>query len=147
MILKPEFAHMIDRMGLEDGELALAEIVWEKAERAMQGKPLQESVLMSNKLQQFLKSYSQTHRAISLTTEELQFLSRYMQDFLCMSESTLEDVKAYVQVLWQDCNPDDPTTEVSFEELNSVRSLQRRIKKQHKTLAAIQAKLKKSKKL
>jgi hypothetical protein len=147
MILKHEFLHMVDRMGLEDGELTLAEIVWQKAERAMQGKPLQEPVLTSNKLQEFLKSYAQTHRVVSFTTEELQFLSRYMQDFLCMSESTLSDVKSYVQLLWRDCNPDDPETEVAFKELNNMRGLQRRLKKQHKTLAVIQHKLKQAKKL
>lgn len=147
MILKPEFLHMVDRMGLEDGELALAEIVWEKAERAMQGKPVQEPVLTSSKLQQFLKSYAHTHRQLSLTTEELQFLVRFMQDFLTMSEGSMDDVKNYVQTLWQECNPDDPDTEHAFQELNDVRGLQRKLKKQHKTLATIQHKLKQARKL
>jgi hypothetical protein len=147
MILKPEFLHMVDRMGLDDGELALAEIVWQKAERAMQGKPVQEPVLTSSKLQQFLKSYAHTHRQLSLTTEELQFLVRFMQDFLTMSEGSMDDVKNYVQTLWQECNPDDPDTEHAFQELNDVRGLQRKLKKQHKTLATIQHKLKQARKL
>jgi len=39
------WAHILEGF---DGELALAEIVWEKAERAMQGKPVQEPVLLKN---------------------------------------------------------------------------------------------------
>ena len=147
MILKPEFLHMVDRMGLDDGELALAEIVWQKAERAMQGKPTQEAALVSSKLQQFLKSYAHTHRSVSLTTEELQFLTRFMTDFLSMNEENLQEIKHHVQSLWVECNPDDETTEESFSFLNSMRTMQRNLKRQHKTLASIQHKLKQARKL
>jgi hypothetical protein len=147
MILKPEFAHMVDRMGLEDAELALAEIVWEKAERAMQGKPVQEPVLTNNKLQDFLKSYSHTHRAVSLTTEELQSLTKGLSEVLAADEEALSFIKGRIDACWQKSNPDDATTEAYFNTMNFYRNEQRKLKKKHKVLATIQHKLKQAKKL
>jgi predicted RNase H-like nuclease (RuvC/YqgF family) len=147
MILKPEFAHMIDRLGLEDGELALAEIVWEKAERAMQGKPLQEAVLTSNKLEQFLKSYAQTHRAVSFTTEELQALTQGLSEVLSADEDALEFLKGRIDQLWHKSNPDDKDSETYFNMMNYYRNQQRKLKRQHKVLAGIQHKLKQARKL
>jgi hypothetical protein len=147
MILKPEFAHMVDRLGLEDGELALAEIVWEKAERAMQGKPVQEPVLLSNKLEQFLKSYAQTHRSVSFTTEELQSLTQGLSAVLCSDELALTNLKMCVEQYWQKSNPDDKDTETHFNMLNYYRNQQRKLKRQHKMLAGIQHKLKQARKL
>jgi hypothetical protein len=147
MILKPEFSHMVDRLGLEDGELALAEIVWEKAERAMQGKPLQESVLLSNKLEHFLKSYAQTHRAVSLTTEELQTLTKGISEVLSADEDALEFLKMRIDQLWQKSNPDDEESKPYFDMMNYYRNQQRKMKRQHKVLATIQHKLKQAKKL
>ncbi len=147
MILKPEFLHMVDRMGLEDGELALAELVWEKAERAMQGKPVQEPVLTSNKLQEFLKSYAHTHRSVSLTTEELQSLTKGLSEVLAADEETLSLLKLQIDDLWQKSDPEDKDSETYFNMMNYFRNQQRKLKKQHKTLATIQHKLKQAKKL
>jgi len=147
MILKPEFAHMVDRLGLEDGELALAEIVWEKAERAMQGKPLQEPVLLSNKLEQFLKSYSYAHRSVSLTTEELQTLTQGLSEVLSADELVLANLKVRIDQCWQKSNPDDEESKPYFDMMNFYRTKQRKMKKQHKVLATIQHKLKQAKKL
>lgn len=147
MILKPEFVNMVDRMGLEDGELALAEIVWQRCEKAMQGKPLQESVLLSSKLQNFLASYSHSHRSVSLTTEELQALTQGLSEVLSADEDALSFVKGRIDAYWQKSNPDDPTTEAYFNTMNYYRNQQRKLKKQHKTLATIQHKLKQARKL
>jgi predicted RNase H-like nuclease (RuvC/YqgF family) len=147
MILKPEFASMVERLGLEDGELAIAEIVWERCEKAMQGKPLQESVLMSNKLQQFLTSYAHTHRAVSFTTEELQTLTQGLSAVLSADEDALEFLKGRIDQLWHKSNPDDKDSETYFNMMNCYRNQQRKLKRQHKVLAGIQHKLKQARKL
>lgn len=148
MILKPEFASMVDRLGLEDGELAIAELVWERCERAMQGKPLQESALTSNKLQQHMKSYSHTHRAVSFTTEELQSLTQGLSAVLCSDEIALTNLKMRIEHYWQKSNPDDKDLgETYFNILNYHRNQQRKLKRQHKMLAGIQHKLKQARKL
>lgn len=148
MILKPEFLHMVNQLGLEDAELTIAEIVWQKAERAMQGKPVQEPVLLSNKLEQFLKSYAQTHRAVSLTTEELQALTQGLSAVLCSDEITLRQLKDRINECWNKSNPDDKDLgETYFNMLNYYRNQQRKLKRQHKVLAGIQHKLKQARKL
>jgi hypothetical protein len=147
MILKPEFLHMVDRMGLDDGELALAEIVWQRCEKVMQGKPTQEAALVSSKLQQFLKSYAHTHRQVSLTTEELQTLTQGLSEVLCADEVMLTNLKVRIDQLWNKSNPDDKDSETYFNLMNLYRNDQRKLKKQHKTLATIQHKLKQARKL
>ena len=147
MILKPEFLHMVDRMGLDDGELALAEIIWQRCEKVMQGKPTQEAALVSSKLQQFLKSYAHTHRQVSLTTEELQMLTQGLSEVLCADEVMLTNLKVRIDQLWNKSNPDDKDSETYFNMMNLYRNDQRKLKKQHKTLAAIQHKLKQARKL
>jgi predicted RNase H-like nuclease (RuvC/YqgF family) len=151
MILKSEFLHMVDRMGLEDGDLAIAEIVWQKAERAMQGKPVQEPVLTSSKLQDklqdLLKSYTPTHRAVSLTTEELQSLTKGLSEVLSADEDALEFLKGRIDQLWHKSNPDDKDSETYFNMMNYYRNQQRKLKRQHKVLAGIQHKLKQARKL
>jgi hypothetical protein len=147
MILKPEFASMVDRLGFEDGELAIAEIVWERCEKAMQGKPLQESVLMSSKQQQFLTSYAHTHRAVSFTTEELQALTQGLAEVLSADEDALQFLKSRIDQLWHKSNPDDKDSEPYFVMMNYYRNKQRTLKRQHKVLAGIQHKLKQARKL
>jgi predicted RNase H-like nuclease (RuvC/YqgF family) len=147
MILKPEFTHLTNTLGLVENELALAEIVWQRCEKVMQGKPLQESALTSNKLQQFLKSYAHTHRSVSLTTEELQSLTKGLSEVLSADEETLSLLKLQIDDLWNKSDPDDKDTETYFNMMNYFRNQQRKLKKQHKTLAAIQHKLKQARKL
>ena len=147
MILKPEFSSMVDRLGLEDGEIAIAEIAWERCERAMQGKPVQESALTSSKLQQFLTSHAHTHRAVSFTTEELQALTQGLSEVLSADEDALEFLKMRIDQLWQKSNPDDKDTETYFNMMNYYRNQQRKLKRQHKVLAGIQHKLKQARKL
>ena len=140
MILKPEFAHMVDRMGLEDGELALAEIVWEKAERAMQGQPLQEAVLIKRK-----PKLTPVYNSYDLTQAELQTLTDGLKLVLRADEQVLNNLKMRIDWCWQKSNPDDKDTTVYFDKMNLHRNDQRKLKKQHTVVAKIQHKLKKSK--
>ena len=128
---------MVNHLGLEDGELTLAEIVWEKAERAMQGKPVQEAKL--------LKSIDKFERSVdpyALTQAELQMLTDGLALVLAGDERQLHNVKHCIQQLWNKSNPDDKESETYFTMMNEYRTIQRKMKKSHKALARIQYKLK-----
>ena len=136
MLLKNEFSHMVNHLGLEDAELALAEIVWEKAERAMQGKPVQEAVLLKN-------TYLYPGPSRELTQAELQILTDGLALVLANDELQLKNLKLRIQQCWNASNPDDETTEPYFNVMNEYRTKQRKMKKAHVALARIQHKLKK----
>ena len=137
MLLKNEFYHMINHLGLEDGELALAEIVWEKAERAMQGKPVQEAKLLKN------DAFTRNEKPNDLTQAELQMLTDGLALVLTGDEQELTKVKQRIQILWNKSNPDDKDSVTYFDMMNEYRTQQRKMKKAHKALARIQHKLKK----
>lgn len=137
MLLKNEFYHMVNHLGLEDGELALAEIVWEKAERAMQGKPVQEAKLLKN------DAFTRNEKPNDLTQAELQMLTDGLALVLTGDEQELTKVKQRIQILWNKSNPDDKDSVTYFDMMNEYRTQQRKMKKAHKALARIQHKLKK----
>ena len=124
MLLKQEFFGTCNNLGLEDGELTLAEIVWERCEKATQGNSMYKPVLSQS---------------------ELQYLTDGIAGILRYDEEQLEELKFLIEKLWNKSNPDDPESEVSFTIMNNLRNLQRKLKKTHKTLAVIQHKLKKMK--
>ena len=138
MLLKTEFYHMCNHLGLEDGELSLAEIVWEKAERAMQGKPVQEAVLL--KKEAYVRN--DPHE---LTQAELQSLTDGLAFVLTHEEDMLKNLKKLIDLHWRKSEPDNPESEVYFNDMNEYRNLQRKVKKDHANLARIQHKLKKQK--
>lgn len=137
MLLKNEFYHMINHLGLEDGELALAEIVWEKAERAMQGKPVQEAKLLKSEV------FTRSDNPNALTQAELQMLTDGLAGVLASDERQLNMLKIRIDQCWNKSNPDDKDSEPYFDMMNQYRNDQRKIKKAHKALAHIQHKLKK----
>jgi hypothetical protein len=137
MILKQEFYHMVNNMGLEDGDLAIAEIVWIKAERAMQGKPVQEAKLLKN------DAFTRNEKPNDLTQAELQLLTDGLALVLAGDEQELTKVKQRIQMLWNKSNPDNKESARYFDMMNEYRTQQRKMKKAHKALARIQHKLKK----
>lgn len=137
MLLKSEFSHMVNHLGLEDGELALAEIVWEKAERAMQGKPVQEAKLLKNEV------FTRSDNPNALTQSELQILTDGLALVLANDELQLKTLKLRIQQCWDKSNPDDKDSEPYFNVMNEYRTKQRKMKKAHVALARIQHKLKK----
>lgn len=139
MLLKNEFFHMVNHLGLEDGELALAEIVWEKAERAMQGKPVQEAKLLKSEV------FTRSNDPYALTQAELQMLTDGLALVLTGDENQLKLLKIRIDSLWNKSNPDDKESEPYFDMMNQYRNDQRKIKKAHVALARIQHKLKKQK--
>jgi len=139
MILKSEFAHLVDRLGLEDGELTIAEIVWERCEKAMQGKPVQEAALLKEPY-----VFAATKRATNeFTREEAQFMTDLTRDFLRTAQSNMRVLRSDIQSVWLLCDPDDERTDHYFNELNALRSYQRKINSSLRKLESIQHKLKK----
>jgi hypothetical protein len=130
---------MVNHLGLEDGELALAEIVWEKAERAMQGKPVQEAKLLKS------TAFERNSDPYALTQAELQILTDGLALVLTNDEQQLKHLKNVIEHCWNKSNPDDKSTETYFNAMNEYRNRQRKMKKAHVALARIQHKLKKQK--
>ena len=139
MLLKNEFFHMCNHLGLEDGELSLAEIVWEKAERAMQGKPVQEARLLKS------EEFTRIRDAHALTQSELQILTDGLALVLTADEERLKELKESIDFCWNKSIPEDSNSEVFFKIMNDFRDSQRKIKKDHAKLVRIQYKLKKQK--
>ena len=137
MLLKNEFSHMVNHLGLEDAELALAEIVWEKAERAMQGKPVQEAKLLKS------TAFERNADPLALKQAELQILTDGLALVLANDELQLKNLKLRIQQCWDKSNPDDKDSEPYFNVMNEYRTKQRKMKKAHVALARIQHKLKK----
>lgn len=137
MLLKNEFYHMCNHLGLEDGELTLAELVWDKAERAMQGKPVQEAKLLKS------TAFERNADPLALTQAELQMLTDGLAGVLAGDECQLNLLKIRIDQCWNKSNPDDKESATYFDMMNEYRNDQRKIKKAHKALARIQHKLKK----
>jgi hypothetical protein len=136
MLLKNEFYHMVNHLGLEDGELSLAEIVWEKAERAMQGKPVQEAKLLKS------TAFERSTDPYVLTQAELQSLTVGLAQVLTHEQQVLQNLKHRIDNCWRKSEPDNAETEVHFTRMNELRNYQRKIKKDHVMLSRIQYKLK-----
>jgi hypothetical protein len=143
MLLKQEFFGTCNNLGLEDGELTLAEIVWERCEKAMQGKPMQQAALVNSNRKNFKDS--KTDDATALTQAELQTLTDGLALVLYSDERQLKEIKFLIEKLWNKSNPDDPASKISFDTMNTIRNMQRKVKKDHAKLARIQHKLKKMK--
>ena len=143
MLLKQEFFGTCNNLGLEDGELTLAEIVWDRCEKAMQGKPMQQAALVNSNRKNFKDS--KTDDATALTQAELQTLTDGLALVLYSDERQLKEIKFLIEKLWNKSNPDDPASKISFDTMNTIRNMQRKVKKDHAKLARIQHKLKKMK--
>lgn len=143
MLLKQEFFGTCNNLGLEDFELTLAEIVWERCEKAMQGKPMQQAALVNSNRKNFKDS--KTEDATALTQAELQTLTDGLALVLYSDERQLKEIKFLIEKLWNKSNPDDPDSKNSFDTMNTIRNMQRKVKKDHAKLARIQHKLKKMK--
>jgi hypothetical protein len=138
MIFTSEFLHMANKMGLAGVDLNLAEIAWQKAERAMLGLPVQESVLLKAN-----KSISKIKDPGALTKKELQFLTDLNTSILNLAHSHLAELNTSIQSSWLLCDPEDSTSATTFKGLNHLRSHQRKIKTSMRCLEQIQRKLKK----
>jgi len=147
MQLKQEFIRTCNQLGLEDCEVALAEVIWQRAERAAWGLSKQVPSLLDNKEQQVKVKLSidmlEPEQIVELTQADLQVLTKIIASQIQTYQRASDYDKIVVQALWSKCDPDNPDSEHSFEALNYYKDMLRKNKQKRDKLAAMQYKLKK----
>ena len=155
MQLKQEFIRTCNQLGLEDCEVALAEVIWQRAERAAWGLSKQVPSLLDNKEQQVKAQTAQADKlkliidmiepeqSVELTQADLQVLTKIIASQIQRYQRASDYDKIVVQALWSKCDPDNPDSEHSFEALNYYKDMLRKNKQKRDKLAAMQYKLKK----
>ena len=138
MLMKYEFQKTCTVLGLEDHELTLAELVWTKCERAMQGHTTQTPSLLTKQPVALQRKQPEE----LFTREEMQFLKNLFSQVLTQGEQVKRHISTSANALWQECDKDNPETASSFEQLNNVRMLQRKVRTQMNKVAKIQGKIK-----
>jgi hypothetical protein len=78
-----------------------------------------------------------------LTPYEAKLLQLSTASLLREIQDGIEGVETYIGFLWKNCDPNDAKTEETFKEMNQMKNLVRRGKKQLATLNSAQRKLKK----
>lgn len=133
MLNKHEFDRTCQILGLDDYEIDLATLVWEKCERVMQGNTAQQAVLLGAK--QLPK------RPEQLSQSELQMLYDRLRHKLSQGFEELESRKSNVAYLWDKCDKSDPTTLYVFKMLNqqknSIQMLKNEIAKESELIRKI----------
>lgn len=161
MQLKQEFIRTCNKLGLEDCEVALAEVIWQRAERAAWGLSKQVPSLLDNK-EQVLKDQTikelidnkqvnvtikfdmiEPEPSTELTQADLQVLTKIVASQIQRYQRASDYDKIVVQALWSKCDPDNLDSEHSFEALNYYKDMLRKNKQKRDKLAAMQYKLKK----
>ena len=147
MQLKQEFIRTCNQLGLEDCEVALAEVIWQRAERAAWGLSKQVPSLLDNKEQQVKAKLSidmlEPEQIVELTQADLQVLTKIIATRIKTYQRASDYDKLVVQALWNKCDPDKPDCDHSFEALNFYKDMLRKNKQKRDKLAAMQYKLKK----
>ena len=146
MLLKKDFYLIVNKLGLEDHELDFAALIWEKAEKAMQGKTNQEPALLTKpsvSIPTLNKVVVRNYAPNDFTRKELQQLRSYLSNYLFAYDMRKKQLKQAIQKVWLNCNPDDPTTKYNFEHLNTMKDLLRHCQKAEAKLSSLQSKLKK----
>ena len=155
MQLKQEFIRTCNQLGLEDCEVALAEVIWQRAERAAWGLSKQVPSLLDNKEQQVKTQVEQAakpklsidmiepEQSVELTQADLQVLTKIIAMKIQTYQRASDYDKLVVQALWNKCDPDKPDCDHSFEALNFYKDMLRENKQKRNKLAKLQYKLKK----
>lgn len=159
MQLKHEFIRTCNQLGLEDGELSLAEVIWQKAERAAWGLSQQIPSLLDNKAEQYKQikleidmiepdfSTSDHHKDEelynALTQSDVQMLTKLIAAQINSCQSHIDYNKVTIHALWKLCYPDDPETKEAFDTLNLYKQRTAKYKQKRDKLAKLQYKLKK----
>ena len=149
MQLKQEFIRTCNQLGLEDCEVALAEVIWQRAERAAWGLSKQVPSLLDNKEQQVKAKLSidmiepEPNMNQELTQADVQVLTKMLSRAIRTEQNSINYNNLIVRALWNKCNPEDNETKAFFDALNFYKEINRSDKKKRDKLAALQYKLKK----
>lgn len=149
MQLKQEFIRTCNQLGLEDCEVALAEVIWQRAERAAWGLSKQVPSLLDNKEQQVKAKLSidmiepEPNMNQELTQADVQVLTKMLSRAIRTEQNSINYNNLVVRALWNKCNPEDNETKAFFDAMNFYKEMNRSDKKKRDKLAAMQHKLKK----
>ena len=149
MQLKQEFIRTCNQLGLEDCEVDLAEVIWQRAERAAWGLSKQVPSLLDNKEQQVKAKLSidmiepEPNMNQELTQADVQVLTKMLSRAIRTEQNSINYNNLVVRALWNKCNPEDNETKAFFDALNFYKEINRSDKKKRDKLAALQYKLKK----
>ena len=149
MQLKHEFIRTCNKLGLEDCEVALAEVIWQRAERAAWGLSKQVPSLLDNKEQQVKAKLSidmielEPNMNQELTQADVQVLTKMLSSAIRTEQNSINYNNLIVRALWNKCNPEDNETKAFFDAMNFYKEMNRSDKKKRDKLAALQYKLKK----
>ena len=149
MQLKHEFIRTCNKLGLEDCEVALAEVIWQRAERAAWGLSKQVPSLLDNKEQQVKAKLSidmielEPNMNQELTQADVQVLTKMLSRAIRTEQNSINYNNLIVRALWNKCNPEDNETKAFFDAMNFYKEMNRSDKKKRDKLAALQYKLKK----
>ena len=149
MQLKQEFIRTCNKLGLEDCEVALAEVIWQRAERAAWGLSKQVPSLLDNKEQQVKAKLSidmiepEPNMNQELTQADVQVLTKMLSRAIRTEQNSINYNNLVVRALWNKCNPEDNETKAFFDAMNFYKEMNRSDKKKRDKLAALQYKLKK----
>lgn len=151
MQLKQEFIRTCNQLGLEDCEVALSEVIWQRAERAAWGLSKQVPSLLDNKEQAFKQTTKleidmiepEFDTSIYLTQADIQMLTKLIARQIQSCQQHINYDKVTIQALWKICDPDDAESKEAFDALNFYKQHTTVYKKKRDKLAALQYKLKK----
>ena len=149
MQLKQEFIKTCNQLGLEDCEVALAEVICQRAERAAWGLSKQVPSLLDNKEQQVKAKLSidmiepEPNMNQELTQADVQVLTKMLSRAIRTEQNSINYNNLVVRALWNKCNPEDNETKAFFDAMNFYKEMNRSDKKKRDKLAALQYKLKK----
>ena len=135
MIFKDEFQALIQRYAVSEYEKELMQFAWEKAEAVMQGKAIQDPVLLKDK--------PKVLDLNKLTKSELQFMSNLLSLVLNRSNEILEVFKENLAEQWNYCNKSDPETLDYYKGYLKMLGWYQKDKAKVDKLSEIQRKIKK----
>ena len=139
MLTKHEFHKTCDTLGLEDHELDLAALIWQKAELAMQGKPTQTPALLKTKV----KPTKFDKQPAVFSMQELQTLHSLLAELLTEFEIEKKMSRSLCSTLWDKCDKaQELTSKFYFKQLNAEKDRLRTYKEKSKKLSKIQRKIK-----
>lgn len=157
-----QFVECCNRLGLEDGELTIAELVWRQAEKAMLPQKPSNGVLLGDTvgtsiekaLQDAMVHGSRTYGAkkskpamqadkYAFTESELQFLHHVLADRFLGISFRAKRLKLQAARYWGLSDKEDPETESYYNDFKLVRQWQRKTNVEIHRLQNVISKVKK----
>ena len=135
MLNEYEFQRTVKVLGLQDEDTELAEIVWLRCERAMQGKTSQQPVLLGEP--------KPVKSKVDFNQAQLQQLQAMVADIIEYQQVLKQEIKEDCNTIWDLCDKSKPESEMYFKDLNRHRDYLRIVKNNIVTLESIQKVIKK----